>query len=560
MSHNTDIPQTNGLSGDANGPWLATIRRLYFYLIALISLVASLVGLNGLLAVLARVWLTTESPYTVTTGNFVRDAIASNGGLLLVAAPIFVIHWAYIQGRLNNPDEIQATLRKFFLYGASVAALIYLFTRAYDLLRQITQAALGAGLDTLAIWPDGWLALLLMGGAAYGLRSYLHGILAADGDYGREVGWTGLMRRLFQGGLGIATLIMTLLGAGGLLETIWRLVLPVSQLSAGPDWWRSGIGDGLALALVGALAWWVNWRRWLAITVANPAEAQTGMRRTFLYVGVVVSALTTLIPAALLLRQLILLALGGGGGPMAELLQELTTPLGYVPVGLVAWRWHWRYLAAEAAGYGDSAQSATIRRLYYYLVAATGLGIFWFGLIEVVQVALDALAGAGGAASGSAPFWADPLANGLSLLLVGGPVWVLHWRAVQTVAGQTTPAGRQERAALIRRAYLYGVALAGALVILFSLASVVYRLLLGILGDPSADLLSVETAHDLARSLISATLWAVHLFALRQDGRFADEAEIQKEEMGDRRLVLQKRIQALEDELSQVRKELAQLE
>ena len=48
-----------------------------------------------------------------------------------------------------------------------------------------------------------------------------------------------------------------------------------------------------------------------------------------------------------------------------------------------------------------------------------------------------------------------------------------------------------ERDALMRKIYLYGVSLVAALILLFQLAQVIYRLLLLLMGDASAPLLSV---------------------------------------------------------------------
>ena len=80
-------------------------------------------------------------------------------------------------------------------------------------------------------------------------------------------------------------------------------------------------------------------------------------------------------------------------------------------------------------------------------------------------------------------------------------------------------AGAEERSSGPRRAYLYGVALVSALFVLFYLTQVVYRIFLWVLGDPMADILSLQTAADIARSGIAATVWVYHVMAIRKDGR-----------------------------------------
>jgi hypothetical protein len=153
------------------------------------------------------------------------------------------------------------------------------------------------------------------------------------------------------------------------------------------------------------------------------------------------------------------------------------------------------------------------------------------------------------------------LATGLSLLAVGLPVWAAHWRVVQSVARSEGDEGRRERASLPRRAYLYGVALAGALLILYYLAQVLYRLLLVLLGDPNAQLMSGETVDEIARGAIAAALWAIHVLAIRTDLRLGAE-EPEEEAAGDaiaRRTALEERIARLEAELAAARAELSSL-
>ncbi len=549
-------------SGQEDSSPLSTIRRLYFYIITLVSLIAGVSAIGGLLRALTDVWLGSSSLLGVETGNYVRNAIAQNGGLLLVATPIFLLHWRTIRRTLTDAGEIRATLRKLYLYLAVTTGVFLLVTNGIPLVRGIAEIASGQSLDASGIWPSRWLFLILMMGMGTALARYFDGIARADGDYGVEAGGGGTARRLFQTILGLIGLGLLIFGAGGLLETFWRLVLPLERVGVGNNWWSKPIGDGVAMLLFGALIWRTNWQRWTRLTGANPDEAQTALRRFYLYAGVVSSALAALIPSALLLRELLLILLGSGTGTTAELLAKLTMPLAYVPVGIVAWRWHWRTVSAEAARYddelGETPASATIRRLYYYLVAAAGLGMVWFGLVELVQMALDVV-GISGLTTTGGRVWVEPLANGLSLLAVGAPIWAAHWRTVQRMARQDDAGGLAERASLPRRVYLYGVLLVGALMILFFLASVVYRLLLLLMGDPNANLFSTQTAGDIARSAISAILWTVHLLALRQDIRLGAEQPVEQAALpsaDDHRAALTARIASLEAELAELRREL----
>ncbi len=537
---------------------LATIRRLYFYIVALISFVVLLAGLDSLLRYLIETWLDAPGQATFMDADYTRRIIAQNGGFLLVATPIFLLHWNYMQRRRDEPGERGAGLRKLFLYIASAVALIYALSNAYRLLNGLANLALGETLQANPLWPSGWLHAVVMIVLATILQLYWHRTLLSDGDYGREHGWAGTWRRFYQAAAGLAGLILLLQGGYNLVSVAWQVVVgsTAREATSAFGWLRYQLADGIALTLVGALLANINWQRWRATTERFPSEATAVLRRVYLYVAVVFSALATVIPAAIALRVFLLLLLGSDLLTWADVPDRLAESLPYLPVGLVAWLWYWRFLGQEASQYGETAEGASVRRLYYYIVAAVGLALLWVGAVGILQALLDRFL------VGQGSFWVEPLATGLSLVIVGAPIWSLHWRTAQTIARRDDVVGAQERASLPRRVYLYGVALVGALLILFHLAQVVYRLLLLLLGDPSADLFSAATISDLARSVIAALLWGVHLLAIRNDSQLQGDGEadpLAGQSLETQRRTLNERIARLEDELAAARAALAQL-
>jgi hypothetical protein len=304
----------------------------------------------------------------------------------------------------------------------------------------------------------------------------------------------------------------------------------------------------------------INWVRWQAFAVADPQEAQSALRRFYLYLAVVAGALTVLLPLAAFVRSLLLVLFGSVSLSDTDVLDNFATMIAATPIGLVVWRWYWRFLQQEAASYGESAQGATIRRLYYYAVALTGLVLVWFGAIDILQVVLD-WAGGHGLVVGD-PVWVQPLAAGLSRLLIAAPIWAYHWQVSQRVARREDEVGRAERASGPRKVYLYGVALAGGLIILYYLAQVAYRVLLLLLGDPTASLTGAGLAGDLARSVIAAAIWAVHVMAIRRDSQMGAEPVVEAPApvaLDERRAIVEARINLLEMELSAARAELASL-
>jgi hypothetical protein len=541
-----------------NSERFALARRIYLYIVALVSFITALFALDNLISVLDDIWLSDQGIAAVRTGAYARDAIASSGGVLLVATPIFLLHWAFIQRRQAEPEERASAWRKFFLYGASAVAVGFALVRGYELLQGITFLALGAPVAESLLWPSGWLHLILMVIVGTALQAYFHQIAVQDGDYGAETGRAGTLRRLYQMAAGLAGLVMIIFGVSSLLEMGWRALTSAFFPDYGVSWWRSQVADGLALALLGGLLAQFNWRRWRAITEQNPQEGQTALRRFYLYTALVISALTALVPAAELLRELLLLAFGGSSLAAGELWDGLAQPIAYMPVGVIAWMWYARFLHQEAAQYGESAQGITVRRLYRYAVAATGLAVLWVGAVDLAQALFEWLWNLG-PDFGVGLFWQELLANGLSLLAVGAPIWAYHWRSAQAEAHRLDAAGQAERASGPRKVYLYGVALAGALLILYFLAQVVYRGLLWLLGAPDAALFLTDTTADIARTVIAALLWIVHVQAIRTDARLGADAPAQPVDTAAQRATLQARIERLETELAAARAELESL-
>ena len=448
-----------------------------------------------------------------------------------------------------------------------------MLTAAYGLIYNITAVALGQPLEEVDLWPSGWLAALIMAVTNGALVVYWYAILRGDGDFGAETTAGRIVRQLFMLLAGLTGLVLMLWGAASGLQVLLSLLVDALGAGAGEvvtsglRWWQNSLASAFTQVLVGAWLAYTNRAQWHAIIAEQPQEGRAALRRLYLYAGVVIGAIATLTPAALLLRELLLMIFGDSTGTLAALLDKLIVPISFVPVGLAVWLWHWRVLSREASAFGESEQGATVRRIYYYLMAAVGLALLWVGLVELLHALLDTfLTGM----SGPADIWHEPLANGLSLLAVGAPIWALHWRSVQHVAGQATAAGSAERDALMRKIYLYGVALIGALIILFQLAQVIYRLLLALMGDYTGSLFSTETAHQLADCLVAGAIWAVHLLAIRSDARLekmtpkppaavtvaAPSSSATPEE---RRAYLEKRRADLEQELEQVRQELEAL-
>lgn len=542
--------QTNSKAGR-----LAAVRRFYVYLVAFVSQVAMLYGVNSLIDIISRAWLQSDG---VLQDAFLRTSVASSIGVLIVSTPIFLIHWWLGQRLHDDPAEQQSALRKLFLYGSTAAALVVVLTNAYRLIREIGWLALGAPIASTELIPSGWLHWSFMAVVGVGLIYHWHSVLVSDGDFGQETLTARFVRQLFLTIAGLVGLGIAMWGARTLLQIGLQITVDQAIGALDLNWWRLPLGGAWSQVLIGLWLLHTLWRQWQDVVRINAAEGRAALRRIYLYIGVLVGAIATLTPAALLLREGLLIFLGTGGGSTAELLDRMVGPLSFIPVGAVVWRWYWTTLRRETDAYGDSGESATVRRVYAYLVAATGLALLWVGAVELLHALIDA------ALTGT-DVWREPLANGIALIVVGAPIWAVFWRSAQSIAERNDAAGASERDSWPRKLYLYGVALVGALVLLFTLAQVIYRLLLTLMGEPTMALSSNELAHRLADSAVAAVLWTVHLLAIRADGQFEKAPDVELAQAtpatpAERRAALEAHIAWLEAELNAARSELAQME
>ena len=534
---------------------LAVIRRFYLYVVVAVSLGVMLTALDDL----TRTLTDTLFPGTVGLGvgsdSFLRDAIARNTGTLLVATPLFLVHWLFVGRLLALPPERLSALRKLALYGLMVFAFGMAAQHLYEWLYQGAATLLGQSNQALGITslPGQWLYRLLMLAVSAGLGWFLVGLLREDKDVGQEAGRAGTMRRLFQNIAGLGGFGLALFGGAALLQVPLRLgleMLSPSKLTVGDFAWGQMAAGGAAALLVGLLIWRINWRVWDGLIDSQPTEAATALRRFYLYAATLIAAATAVTPAALLLSDILRRLFGY---PSGAPLSDLSTSISLILLGLIAWRWHWGQVQSEAARYGDSPESANVRRLYFYLVAAIGLILLWIGLVDLLRLLLDWLVVGDWSLD---EFRAGQAANGLSLLVVGAPVWVIHWRTVQRAAEGEASAAQAERRSGPRRAYLYGIALAGALLILFDLGSVLYRLILGLLGEWGG---GAPIFDAIARSGTAAVFWALHLLAIRTDNRLTDDEAEPTVAIAERRSALEDRIVQLERALAAARAELDQL-
>ncbi len=142
-----------------------------------------------------------------------------------------------------------------------------------------------------------------------------------------------------------------------------------------------------------------------------------------------------------------------------------------------------------------------VRRVYLYVVAATSLGMLIAGICNLGGSLIEM-------ASGTAveETIRRSLAFSGALVVVGLPIWALHWR----IADRAARANPADRRSALRRLYLYGTA--AVLLIAFAVAAdQLVEHLLGALARTDAPGDAAGAFRAIWQALITAFFWAYQL-------------------------------------------------
>jgi hypothetical protein len=469
-------------------------RRAYVYLAAAIALEVV-------------VWASISLLRQLLAGTLSRDAIAFQTAAIVVALPVFLLHWHWARRALAaDPEERLSLPRRVFLYGLAAAFAVPFLTNAVGLLDPLLHALLGGrepadyAAASLADLAARNLAAMTVLGA---LWLWLMLLTRADERAEPPTGDAATVRRLHH---------LTFSAAGGLLlgvgitRTLRWVLLALDtgpRVEQSPGW---AVADDLTLLLVGLPLWFVAWRAADRLRVGPNAEEEqrSALRHAYLYLGVAGGALVAVANAAQLLygglRQLLGLETPG----------DWRGPVPTLAVALLILAYHARRLRAEPAG-ASTPRGAAVRRSVLYVVAGVGLVTLVVGLTAEVAVVVRILAGGGlGDAERDQVAWAT------AALLTGLPVWALAWRQAE-LGARASAASAAELNAAARKIYLYGFMLLAAVLVLGGAVYLVYRVLATVLGVPAPADLANRLGWAIGSLLTGGGLWLYHARSLRAD-------------------------------------------
>jgi hypothetical protein len=478
-----------------------TVRRLYVYLVTLISLELVVWGLVNLL----------QTSLSATPGA-ASNLLASGLSLVLVGLPIFLLHgWIAQREALRDPEEQTSRVRALYYYGARLALLGPVIFQLYDLIRDPLQKLLGVSASNTT--TPGSTPLDRIIAIAINLIAWIvmERLLRADWRFNPLAESLVEVRRLSRYvwmlfGLGLAI--------AGVLQVLQFLLYPaIAQTFTRPAG-QLQLANGLALIVVGVPLWVYCWgivqRTWNL-----PGERPSLLRMVVLYflalAGVLVVLFTLQSVLAIVLQTLL-----GEKTALIDLLEKINQPLSAaIPLGVV-WLYFSRHIRLEWAAESDDLRRAGLRRLYFYLLALAGNAAVFAGVWQVLGTLVEILV--------QNPIWGVglrvELAGGLAWLAVGLPFWLVNWPPMQTEARRTQDAGDHARRSVVRKSYLYLVVFLSVVGIMSAAGFLFYRLINAGLGNPGENL--VLDSWQQVRTMLVVAVWLMyHLSVLRVDGRLA---------------------------------------
>jgi hypothetical protein len=489
---------------------MSTVRRLYFYGLALISIEVVIWGVVGLLR-------TIVSQGLVGAGSL----LASGLSLVLVGLPIFYIHWRTAQrDALRDPVERSSRVRAVFLYSALLGAFIPIVFAVIAILdRGLVQLF---GLPETSAWfgrnqtaLDNLIAVAVNAVAL----AYFWTVLRSDWQMDIPENHLHETRRLYRYIWVLAGLTLTVTGVYNVLR--YLLSTPGLRSNAGQT--LPILAGGLTLLIVGLPLWLYYWQV-VQAALKDPLE-QTPLgqrpllRLVVLYLISLAGVIGVLTFAGSVFNVLLTWILGESW-TFVDFLQENSTQIGALIPLAVMWAYYGRILNQEVAAVTDQPRQAALRRLYYYILALLGLAVTLAGLYNLIDF-ISRLVFNGAQVVGS---YRSLLSGALSSLLVGLPLWLVAWRRMQAEASRKEAAGDHARRSVLRKSYLYLVLFALVIGLMGFAGRLIYLLLNAALtGTPESDLKQTSTTLFLAL-LVDGAFLVYHLRALRQDGRGAQQS------------------------------------
>lgn len=490
---------------------MKSIRRLYFYLVACISIEVVVWGLVSLLRSMVN--------DTISGG---AEALAGALALIMVGVPIFLVHWLWAQRvSARDAEEKTASIRAVFLYGMLIATLIPVVQNLLSFIDRALVQSTGLGIER-AFRPFSEQTIadnLIAIGMNLIVAAYFWNVLRAEWSTLTDSENFSDVRRLYRYIWMLYGLLLTVFGAQQVVRFL--LYIPGDVLG---DMGREVVVNGIALLVVGTPIWFYSWRL-IQDSLPDSAEMDSVLRLGILYL-LALGGVITVITAGFILVNTILNVLFGKDLSFSQFMGEVGGPISIgIPLGLV-WAYYGTWLKRHIEAVGDRVRQAGMKRIYNYILSFIGLGVAFVGVAALFNFIIDVITEFGISFNDALR---ENLTASISSLVVGLPLWFLMWRPMQAEALAQGERGDHARRSVLRKTYLYLALFASVIGGMATAVALVYQLLRVVLtGDGGSSF--VNTVLNLAQLLfLFIVVLLYHLNVLRADGASMADALVEKQ-------------------------------
>lgn len=484
---------------------MKSIRRLYFYAVAAISVEVVLWGIVSLLRSIFN--------NSVSGGT---TLLAQALSLILVGVPIFVVHWLWAQNvSAKDSEENSASLRAIFLYGILLGTLIPVVQNLLALINRVfltsanlySYRAIVGGSQT---WSDNLIAIVIN----LLIAVYFWNVLKRNWRQLNETENFSEIRRLYRFIWMLYGLLMTVYGAQQVLDFIFTW-----QNNLLGDNGREQVVNALALLALGTPIWYFAWRV-LQSALPDSAERDSYLRLSVLYILTLGSAILVLSTGGNLIYQILKELFSQEKSAWQDFIRELGNPISSgLPFGLI-WAYYGGWLTQQFNFDENLPRRAGKQRLYFYVLAFLGLAASFIAIDSLVDVVFDMLTG-----DASLRNFSSTVSGALAALIVGLPLWLRTWIPMQSQALQSSAIGDHARRSVIRRFYLYLVLFVCVIGGMIAAGIFIFILINSTLSGEFGKL--GEMSHPFQTLVLFAVLLLYHLFVLRKDT--ASKADVLEE-------------------------------
>jgi hypothetical protein len=485
---------------------MSSIRRVYFYLVTLITLGILAAGVRGLLFLLFDITL--NGPSSIGRQSFIQQQLSLGLAMLVIGGPLWYFYWRAVQRNVGTNDkEIGAPMRGLFIsLILTVTAIVALFAGSNCL--KWVMSGFSSSQDAA-----GSLATFLVSALIW---FYYFRISEGEGLHSTA---SRTLRRWYiyiVSGWGLVWLtagVVQLVDAGFLVLPIW------GQSLISRTFWSDTVRNNVSWIIIGGVWWAFHWFR-LSIR-----DIGSTLRQVYVYLlAIVGSSITGLVALVITLYETFVWALAPGAAS-AGYFEFLGWTVPTIVVAAAVWTYHQFLSQEEASELHESLLSA--RRIHLYIMSFIGLGTLVSGLIMLLGILVDLLINNLSFSVSIQPgWWQKQLSLTVAFLLVATPLWLYYWGKVM---GLSTAGGLVEWKARSRRIYLYVIIGAAIIALAADLVNIVYQLLTGVLAGSFVVNLLRNSKWSIQSLIVAAPLLWYHWQIAREDqGKGAEKAASHK--------------------------------